>query len=157
MQSASRAQAVGSLTRMQHGDFRAVGLSDSPLQGATNILREIRQAGFGGDLPQMDVMTLDIVAMLFDYILDDKNIPDAMRALIGRLQIPVLKVAMLDKKFFARKSHPARRLLDVLAQAAIGWSDGDGNDRLYGKVASLVQQILSDFEEDIAIFAQVLS
>jgi hypothetical protein len=157
MQSASRTQAVGSLTRMQHGDFRAVGLSDSPLQGATNILREIRQAGFGGDLPQMDVMTLDIVAMLFDYILDDKNIPDAMRALIGRLQIPVLKVAMLDKKFFARKSHPARRLLDVLAQAAIGWSDGDGNDRLYGKVASLVQQILSDFEEDIAIFAQVLS
>jgi len=54
----------------------------------------------------VDAMTLDIVAMLFDYILDDRNIPDAMKALIGRLQIPVLKVAMLDKTFFSQKNAP---------------------------------------------------
>ncbi|MGH8726667.1 MAG: DUF1631 domain-containing protein [Burkholderiales bacterium] len=150
-----RTHALSALTEMQHGNFS--GLGPFSIGDATNVIREIKEAGFAAELPQMDAMTLDIVAMLFDYILDDKDIPTALKALIGRLQIPVLKVAMLDKKFFARKSHPARRLLDQLAQAAIGWSKDDENDRLHGKVEALVQKILADFEEDIEIFALVLS
>ena len=38
-----------------------------------------------------------------------------VEALLGRLQIPTLKVALLDKSFFSSKSHPARRLLDDVA------------------------------------------
>ncbi|HET6757339.1 MAG TPA: DUF1631 domain-containing protein [Burkholderiales bacterium] len=150
-----RTQVLSALTEMQRGNF--ANLKPLSVGDATNVIRELREAGFGAGLPQMDAMTLDIVALLFDYILDDKDIPTAMKALIGRLQIPVLKVAMLDKKFFAKKSHPARRLLDQLAYAAIGWSQEDENDRLYTKVEALVQSILSDFEEDTAIFARVLS
>ncbi|MGH8771260.1 MAG: DUF1631 family protein, partial [Burkholderiales bacterium] len=118
-----RTQALSALTEMQRGNF--ANLKPLSVGDATNVIRDLREAGFGAGLPQMDAMTLDIVAMLFDYILDDKDIPTAMKALIARLQIPVLKVAMLDKKFFAKKSHPARRLLDQLAYAAIGWSQED--------------------------------
>jgi hypothetical protein len=105
----------------------------------------------------MDGMTLDIVAMVFDYILDDTRIPDAMKALIGRLQIPVLKVAMLDRNFFSQKSHPARRLLDVLADASMGWNETEGHDSgLYQKVDEGVQRILSEFDDKLDVFTTVL-
>lgn len=39
--------------------------------------------------------------MLFDFIFEDTHIPVAIKALISRLQIPVLKVVMLDPGFFA--------------------------------------------------------
>jgi hypothetical protein len=103
----------------------------------------------------VDAMTLDIVAMLFDYILDDRNIPDAMKALIGRLQIPVLKVAMLDKTFFSQKTHPTRKFLDTLADAAIGWNEEEGHQGgLYKKVDDLVQRILNEFEDKVGVFAE---
>jgi hypothetical protein len=80
-----------------------------------------------------------------------------MKALIGRLQIPMLKVAVLDRTFFGNKHHPARRLLNTLARAAVGWvDDGDRSAKsLYGRVESAVGRILNDFNNDIGLFAQV--
>ncbi|MCC6373256.1 MAG: DUF1631 family protein, partial [Moraxellaceae bacterium] len=43
---------------------------------------------------------INLVSMLFDFILDDDYLPMAMKALLGRLQIPLLKVAIIDKTFF---------------------------------------------------------
>jgi hypothetical protein len=80
-----------------------------------------------------------------------------MRALIGRLQIPVLKVALLDREFFTRKSHPARQLLNRLAATAVGWDAQQGNDDpLYRKVESIVQAILDKFEDDTSLFGTLL-
>jgi hypothetical protein len=95
--------------------------------------------------------------MLFDFILDDRNVPDTMKALIGRLQIPMLKVAVLDRSFFGNKQHPARRLLNALARAAMGWvDDGDRSAKsLYGRIEAAVTRILSDFNDDVGLFAQV--
>jgi hypothetical protein len=126
--------------------------------GMNNVLHGIKASGVMGNMGQMDSMTLDIVAMLFDFILDDKRIPDSMKALIGRLQIPVLKVAMLDKSFFSQKTHPVRRLLDKLAEASIGWNDAEGHESgLYRKVDELVQRATSEFEDNIDLFADLLA
>jgi hypothetical protein len=73
--------------------------------------------------------------------------------MLGRLQIPFLKVALLDKHLFARRTHPARVLLDSLAQACVGWSeDSDRDRRLYDKVKEIVESLLKDFEDDLGIF-----
>jgi hypothetical protein len=104
---------------------------------------------------QIDAMTIDIVAMLFDYFFDDAHIPDALKALIGRLQIPVLKVAMLDKHFFSNKKHPARQFLDVMASAAVGWSEKE-EPRLYARIGDCVQIIIDRFEEDVGVFWEQL-
>ena len=75
-------------------------------------------------------MTLDIVAMLFDFIFDDAHVPLAIKALLSRLQIPVLKVAMLNPGFFADRQHPTRRFLGGIAGVAIRWGDEvDEKDR----------------------------
>ncbi len=161
---ASVANLINSLTQLQHGVVGSAPISAVPgfdtglLQsGSVNILRDIRTAGLVNMNSQVDAFTIDIVAMLFDYIFEDRTIPDKLKALIGRLQIPVLKVAMLDKQFFSKKSHPARRLLDEIAAASIGWHDaGEYNTRLFEKLDSVVQSILADFSEDVEIFTTLL-
>jgi hypothetical protein len=125
------------------------------MSGAVNVIRNIQSSGMVGNVGAVDGMVIDVVAMLFDFILDDENIPPAMQALIGRLQIPMLKVAMLDKSFFSRKSHPARKLLNVLAEAAVGWN-GEQDQLLYKQIDGVVKRVLVEFENNVALFAELL-
>jgi hypothetical protein len=105
-----------------------------------------------------DEDVINLIAMLFEFILDDRNLPSSLRALIGRLQIPMLKVAVIDKSFFSRGSHPARRLLNEIASAALGWGGRDDyqRDSLYVRVEQIVQRLLNDFVDDPAIFTELL-
>lgn len=100
-----------------------------------------------------DEDTIDLVGMLFEFILQDKNLPAEIQAQLARLQIPYLKVAILDKHLFAKKEHPARRLLDELAQAGVGWSEeSDKDHRLFQRIRQIVESLLKDFDEDTGIF-----
>lgn len=118
-----------------------------------NLLRDFRTSDLGRHLGQFDAITVDIVAMLFDLIFDDDNIADPIKALVGRLQIPLVKVAMLDRSFFSSKAHPARRLLDLMSQAMLRWGRNVGHDDpLYVKLAEIVDRILRDFERDMSLF-----
>ncbi|MBA8884956.1 DUF1631 domain-containing protein [Dokdonella fugitiva] len=105
-----------------------------------------------------DEDTIDLVGMLFEYILQDRNLPAQMQALFGRLQIPYLKVAILDKHLFAQKSHPARRLLDLLADAGKSWSEeSDRDHRLYERIKACVETVLRDFDDDVGVFERELA
>lgn len=106
---------------------------------------------------QIDQDMIDVVTMLFDFILDNSGLPDAMRALLARLQIPMLRVALLDRKFLNNRDHPARKLLNSLARAVVGWvDDGDRSaEGLYGQVESVVARILTEFDDDIGLFDTV--
>ncbi len=126
--------------------------------GTVNVLRQLRSEGFTRGMDQVDDLMLELVTLLFDYVLDDKAIPTALKALIGRLQIPLLKVAILDKALFARKNHPARRLLNTLAGAAVGWDENrDGNDELFHAVEGVVQRVLKDFDQNVELFSELLT
>ena len=113
---------------------------------------KVRVVGVG------DEDVINLIAMLFEFILDDRNLPSSLRALIGRLQIPMLKIAVIDKSFFSRGSHPARRLLNEIASAALGWGGRDDyqRDSLYVRVEQIVQRLLNDFVDDPAIFSELL-
>jgi hypothetical protein len=106
-----------------------------------------------------DEDVINLIAMLFECILDDRNLPDSLKALIGRLQIPMLKVAVIDKSFFSRSSHPARRLLNEIATAAMGWGECDDHERdsLYLRIEQVVQRLLNDFVDDPAVFSELLA
>jgi len=105
-----------------------------------------------------DEDTIDLVGMLFEYILQDHTIPAPMQVLLARLQIPYLKVAILDRRMFAHATHPARKLLDQLADAAKGWSEeSDRDHRLFAKVKSVVETLLQDFDDDIGVFERQLA
>jgi len=99
-------------------------------------------------------MTIDVVGMLFDYIFEDRHIPASVKAHLGRLQLPTLKVALVDKAFFSSQSHPARRLLDLLAECAIGLDESHAQDsEVLRLVESVVATVLTEFESDLGLFA----
>ncbi len=105
-------------------------------------------------LNEMDEDLINLVSMLFEFILDDYNLSAPVQVLISRLQIPILKVVIKDKTFFSKATHPARRLLNSLARAGIGWSDSDEKtrDKLYDQIHGTVLRILNEFDGDIALF-----
>lgn len=159
---AETVQVIEALSALQTID--AAGKSfDSQLESSgqadlkASLLQQIRKiAGDAsiGSVKQIDHDTIDMISMLFEFILDDPKIPDAMKVLLSQLQIPIIKVAILDKGFFANRSHPARRLLNGLAHAVVGWSDDKSRSKnsLYGMVESIVRRVLSDFSEDMQLF-----
>lgn len=107
---------------------------------------------------QMDDDAISVVGLLFDYILDDKNLAIPMKALISRLQIPVVKLAVIDKDFFANTEHPARILLNELSSAGIGWSSAQElrRDTLYNKIESIVLTILNTTTESTELYVEKL-
>ena len=100
-----------------------------------------------------DKITIDVIALLFDYIFRDPSIPESLRRLFGRLQVPILKAALLDRTFFSDKKHAARRLLDHLAGAAIGATSDEGYRAGFELVAAgVIEEVCRDFKVDVAIF-----
>ena len=121
--------------------------------GKHNVLRDLQDSPLGKKVNQLESMTIELVAMLFDFIFETKDLPDGIKALLARLQIPVLKAAMLDGAFFAKKNHPSRLLVNALAEAGRGWSPVMGtNDPLYSHIDAIVHRILDGFTDNLAIF-----
>lgn len=124
-------------------------------EGKHNVLRDLQESTLGQRVNPLESMTIELVAMLFDFIFETRDLPDGIKALLARLQIPVLKAAMLDGAFFAKKSHPARILVNALAQAGLGWSETMGrDDPLYRKIHDIVHAILDGFSDNLTIFEE---
>jgi len=113
-----------------------------------------RKDGRKAAITEADEDLINLVSMLFDFILDDDNLSAPIQVLVSRLQIPILKVVMRDKTFFSHGGHPARRLLNNLARAGIGWSNSDekSRDKLYNQIHTIVQRILEEFDGDVSLF-----
>jgi len=153
----SQIASAGPLLYAQPDD--AAALTREVLQLKGQLLTQI--GALRGEKPShvatIDEDTIDLVGMLFEFILEDRNLPAAMQVMLARLQIPYLKAAILDRKLFAHRQHPARRLLDCLAEQAKSWSEeSDRDHRLYDKVKSIVDQLLHDFDDDMGVFERLL-
>jgi len=101
---------------------------------------------------------IDMVSLLFEFILADDNLPDSVKALISRLQIPVIKVAILEKSLLGRKNHPVRLLLNALAQAGIGLDPGEGiaGNPVFKRIEATVHRVLDQFDQDVNLFSELL-
>lgn len=147
------------LSQAQQRDWGATAPGSNPVN-VQQLLRGLVQDNRRQSLNQVDEDVINLVSMMFEFILDDRNLASPMKAMLGRLQIPLVKVAIADKTFFSKGGHPARRLLNELAMAALGWQDtgeeGRRKDSLYQKMDQIVQTLLSEFESDVGIFDQML-
>jgi hypothetical protein len=120
-----------------------------------NLIPHIRTAVADQIANPTDRITMDVIALLFDYVFRDPSIPESLRSLFGRLQVPILKAALLDRAFFSDKRHAARRVLDHLAEAAVGASSDEGYHQAFTTAAALIiDEVCRDFEIDMAVFEQ---
>ena len=123
-----------------------------------NVLRQLREQEEIRRAPELDRGTVDALAEVFDFVFADLAIPLQMKFVIGRLQIPVLKAAMIDRDFFLSADHPARKLVDTLAAASVAWAPEKGeDDPLYVRIETTVKRVLNEFEDDLALFSELLA
>ena len=160
------AELLGSLTKLQIEGLAKLGESGAliaaasapmaggaPITSTTNVLHELKATEVGASMGQMDAMTLDVVAMLFDQLFEDPKIPLGAKGLIGRMQIPMLKVAIADKNLFSKKDHPARLLLDTTAEIAIRLpADFNTGSPLFGHLETIIQGLITEYKDDVEIF-----
>jgi hypothetical protein len=149
----------GYLTALQSqiDQLEAGGESFDLVKGAST-LRKVKDHVPPGSLTHIDENTIELLAKIFDYVFLEQDLPDDMKRLIARLQIPLLKAALLDKKFFITEDHPARRLIDTLAKSGKVWDRTKGHDDpLYKMVEQIVERVQKEFDQQMGLFADVVS
>lgn len=119
----------------------------------TNVVRMVRDSGAARNVKPLEAVTLDIVVKLFDLIFSDPNVADGIKALVARLQKTVLQAAMLNQRFFADRSHPARLFLDSISVVAVRWGKVvNAEDPFYLKLSELVDKVQRTYDGDMVVF-----
>ncbi len=108
-------------------------------------------------VPQVEIDVIDVVGMLFDCILNDEVLPNAVKALLSRLHTPYLKIAILDKRMFSSEKHPARRLLNTMAEAGAKWVSQDHLQAgIYPQMRYVVDRVLNEFQDGLQLFEDLI-
>jgi len=128
------------------GNAGAPGTASAGHGGANSVphgafyLPRLRASLPPGALSRGDATTLDLLARVFEGVLQDDGVAPETRELLAFLQVPVLKAALRDRSFFYEEAHPARRLLDLLSQT--GWEQpADQDDPVYRAMRRSVERV----------------
>lgn len=125
---------------------------------AVNLIRAHRDELMQASTGKLDHMVIDVVGSLFDQILSDTRVPPQMARQIGRLQLPVLRVALVDPTFFSSRRHPVRRFVNRIASLACAFDDfEDGPGKVFvERVRDLVQEIVDGDFDQVELYAAKL-
>ena len=109
-------------------------------------------------LAEEDGDAIDLVGMLFDTIMKDVKPNSPASSLLSKLQVPLLRVALQDKQFFTRGEHPARQMLNTVAETGTYWlSEDDADQSLVHMMNAAVDKTVRDFDGDMGLFNNLLS
>jgi len=128
-----------------------------------DLLSQLRQHAPDGKAPFLgaeDSDTIDLVGMLFDYLTKNVRPDGSTQALMTKLQVPLLRVALRDKNFFTRRSHPARQLLNAIAETGTHWlddSEGPADRALVDKMQVVVDKVSQEFDGNLGLIENMLT
>ncbi|HZW50234.1 MAG TPA: DUF1631 family protein, partial [Rudaea sp.] len=128
-----------------------------------DLLSQLRQHAPEGKAPQLaaeDSDTIDLVGMLFDYLTKNVRPDGSTQALMTKLQVPLLRVALRDKNFFTRRAHPARQLLNAIAETGTHWlddSEGPADRALVDKMQVVVDKVSQEFDGNLGLIENMLT
>lgn len=95
------------------------------------------------DLPpdRPEAVTIDTMALIFEGIFANDELPPMIRSAIAHLQIPLLKRAITDPTLFTDAQHPARELINRIGRASLGLPWEAGNEQpIYQRIVKLCTQ-----------------
>ena len=100
---------------------------------------------------------IEIIALMFQSILNEDRIPAGIRIWFARLQVPVLRVALAEPAFFNDTEHPARQLIDRMGACVLGFEAAAlSGTALEAEVKRVVQVIEQYPETGSRVFQLVL-
>ena len=120
----------------------------APAPELRNLVREAAPILAPTMQPAQTVIT-DVVAGIFDRISATPEIPDQIKALIGKLQLQIFKASMQDPQIFTNAAHPLRRFVDELADIGVKRQQSlSRGDPVYERIATIVDNLHQNFEVD---------
>lgn len=156
-------ELLAALNRMQQQSAHELAQRLHKPQAVEGLKADLQQqleahSSLPGDskVSDQEADVIDLVGMLFDFILDDENLPDACKTALSHLHTPYLKIALLDKALFTQHHHPARRLLNTMAQAGVLYGS-EGDERgLLAKMQWVVERVIHGFSGDLGLFDSLI-
>lgn len=139
------------LARLQAQSSAATGVAD--LQAA--VVAQLRsEHGAQAQLGSHDRDNLDLLRLLMQQVQQQQRPDPVPAALLARLQVPLARAAMADPGFFVRDEHPARELLNQIAEVGANWlGDDDVDPQLLQRMAQSVQGLLGQDARSPEAFA----
>jgi hypothetical protein len=124
-----------------------------------DLIEQLRRSGIESAehrVETSDEDAIDLVGMLFQFVVQDRNLPAEIQAVLSRLQIPYVRVAIKDRHLFAQRAHPARKLLDTLALSSVAWSrEADRDGRYLKTLTQVVDRVIAEYADDFGLFETV--
>ncbi|MBC3875612.1 DUF1631 family protein [Undibacterium flavidum] len=121
-------------------------------------LHKVLHASSAQKLSVVERNTIELLARIFDYIFADPSLGNDIKSMMVQLQIPIVRVALSDRDFFFRESHPARTLLDMLGSSGILLdAESASVDPLLGVIGDVIERVQSEFDQHIELFSDVVS
>lgn len=119
-----------------------------------NVRARLREAG----VPPAQLAAIDLVAAMFDYVIDDRRLPEAAKPLIWRLQQPAVALALLDPAYLGDEPRSLRRLVENVGAIVNAFADeltrGSELHRRLDTVVRAVEIVASALQTRSAVMAR---
>lgn len=121
------------------------------------LLEQVReQHGPQATLVQQDSDTFELLSLLYNEIEREVQRDAPAADLLVRLQVPMAQAALHDREFFLRPQHPARELLNSVAESGATWlGEGETDAQLVQKLHHAVDRVVADYHGDEEVFESV--
>ena len=127
---------------------KLAAVARAPKPVLTNLVRQAAPI-LAPTMQPVQAMITDVVAGVFDRIFAAPEIPDSIKALIGKLQLQIFKASMQDPQIFINAEHPLRRFVDELADIGVKRRQSLlQGDPVYERIAAIVNNLHQNFEVD---------
>ncbi|HST43592.1 MAG TPA: DUF1631 family protein, partial [Luteimonas sp.] len=145
---------VRALAALQIQPHSPTGSARSLMEIKQTLLAQARQQrGAHAALSEGDSDTFELLHMLYGHLEAETRSDAPSAALIRRLQVPLLRVALQEPAFFVRGQHPARQLLNTVAESGAKWLDADDFDpQLLLPLQEAVSHVVEHYDGDSAVF-----
>jgi uncharacterized protein DUF1631 len=119
-----------------------------------SLLAQVREKhGPGATLVQHDADTFELLGLLYNEMEREVQRDAPAIDLLVRLQVPVAQAALHDREFFLRPQHPARELLNSVAESGATWlGEGENDPQLVQKLHHAVERVVADYHGNDEVF-----
>ncbi|MFT4560992.1 MAG: diguanylate cyclase (GGDEF)-like protein [Gammaproteobacteria bacterium] len=151
------AQLIDGLTNLQRSMVNTLDPQMLDVHGIKErIVEAISETGGGaGAVGETESDAIEVIANLFEVLIEDALLTDTAKAQLKKLQAPVHKTALMDPAFFEATDHPVRQLLNRVSMLRDSKTDLGGARN--AQVSKLIDQINTEFARDPEVLRPIVS
>lgn len=105
------------------------------------LLRARQQHGQAMTLSAHDADTFELLGMLYSQLAREVRGGTPATSMLQQLRLPLLKLALNEPAFFVRSAHPARAVLNAVAETGARWQ---GPDSVDPQLVTQMQRLVDD-------------